>query len=126
MNKNKASHDFTVRLTKVDTVLDPAVAHMHLLQELTERFDERHEFSKGQIVMWKVGLRNRQTPEYGEPVIVREVRSVPTFDPSENSAGSPYFEEPLTLVIALYQDGDLVEYRVDARRFEPWKEGAAG
>lgn len=122
MNKKKASTDFTMRLADFGEMLDPAVAQKNLLRELTERLDERHEFSKGQFVMWKAGLRNRKSPEYGEPVIVREVCSIPKFDPSESSASSPYFEEPLTLVIALYRDDDLVEYRVDGRRFEPWKD----
>lgn len=65
-------------------------------------------------------MKNRTFPEIGEPVIVREVLTEPVYDPAENTADCPYFKEPLTLVIGLIVDGDSVEYRVDARRFEPF------
>jgi hypothetical protein len=43
----------------------------------------------------------------------------PVYDPNETSAGSPYFQEPLTIVIGNYRDDELLEFRVDGRRFEP-------
>ena len=69
--------------------------------------------------MWKAGLKNRKFPDYGEPSIVMNVLPAPVFDPSETSAASPYFQEPLDLVIGLFHEDDLIEYRVDDRRFEP-------
>jgi len=51
-------------------------------------------FTKGQLVRWKLGLNNCRFPDHGEPAI-----QVLIFDPSENAAGSPYFQEPLTIVI---------------------------
>ena len=43
----------------------------------------------------------------------------PVLDPSETSAASPHFQEPLTLVLGMVHEGDFVEFRVDGRRFEP-------
>jgi hypothetical protein len=91
------------------------------LKELAERLDQFHAFSKGQFVKWKPGLKNRKFPDYGEPAIVTAVLPIPVFDPSEGAAGSPYFQEPLTLVIGTYQDDDFLEFRLDGRRFEPFE-----
>ena len=71
---------------------------------------------------WKPGLKNRAAPAYNEAVLVREILAAPIFDTCEASscAGSPYFGEPLTLVLALLGHyGDFVELRYDGRRFEP-------
>lgn len=92
------------------------------LAELSDRMDTPHKFHKGQIVRWKPGLRNKATPANNEVAIVREVLETPVFDACEQSlcAGSPYFGEPLTLVLAILDpEGDFLEYRYDGRRFEP-------
>lgn len=92
------------------------------LAELSERMDVSHNFHKGQVVRWKPGLRNKSTPANNEVAIVREVLAIPVFDTCEQAlcAGSPYFGEPLTLVLAILDsDGDFLEYRYDGRRFEP-------
>jgi len=98
---------------------DPAEVRKRMLKQLADRLDEHHAFVKGQFVAWKPGLKNRKFPDYGEPSIVTAVLSSPVFDPSETSAGSPFFQEPLTIVIGNYREGELLEYRVDGRRFEP-------
>ena len=69
--------------------------------------------------MWKAGLKSRKFPDYGEPSIVTAVLPNPVYDPNETSAGSPYFQEPPTLVIGVHHEDDLLEFRVDGRRFEP-------
>ena len=54
--------------------------------------------------------------------MVREVLATPVFDEREQGrcAGSPYFGEPLNLVLAILDsDGDFLEFRYDGRRFEP-------
>ena len=98
---------------------DPAEARKRTLKQLADRLDEPHVFAKGQFVAWKAGLKNKSRPDYGEPAIVTGVYPAPIYDQSEVSAGSPYFQEPLTLVIGLYLEDDLIEFRVDGRRFEP-------
>lgn len=50
---------------------------------------------------------------------MKAVLPTPIFDPSESSAASPDFQEPLTLVIGTFREDDLIESRVDGRRFEP-------
>lgn len=97
----------------------PTMLVQRKLKTLTDRLDHVHTFTKGQFVKWKPGLKNRKFPEYGEPAIVRGVFSNPVFDPNEISAASPYFQEPLTIIVGLYQDDDFLEFRVDGRRFEP-------
>jgi hypothetical protein len=88
------------------------------VKELFDRLNKPNRFVKGQFVKWKPGLRNKAFPDYGEPAIVMTVLAEAIFDPSENSASSPYFREPLTMIIGTYADDDLVEFYVDARRFE--------
>ena len=108
-----------IRLAEGPETDDPARVRNRMLKELAGRLDERHVFVKGQLVVWKPGLKNKAKPGYGEPAIITGVYPSPIYDQSEGSAGSPYFQEPLTLVIGVYYDDDLAEFRVDGRRFEP-------
>src|SRR5271166_2338345 len=98
---------------------DPAEARKRMLKELAERLDQHHAFARGQFVVWKAGLKNKVRPDYGEPAIVTGVYPSPITDQSEGSSASPYFQEPLSLVIGVHYEEDLVEFRVDGRRFEP-------
>ncbi len=71
----------------------------------------------GARVVWKDGLKNRLSPEYGEVAIITRSLTQPIAD-NERSAGSFYFNEPLDIAIAkLDRDGDLVEHHFDSRRF---------
>jgi len=97
----------------------PAEARKRTLKQLADRLDEHHAFVKGQFVVWKAGLKNRKFPDYGEPCIVTNVLPAPIFDPNESGAASPYFQEPLGLVVGIVREDDFVEYRIDGRRFEP-------
>jgi hypothetical protein len=100
----------------------PAAEHGRRLAELADTIDTPHTFRKGQLVRWKPGLKNRKAPAYNEVVIVRKVLTGPVFDTCEAStcAGSPYFGEPLNLVLGvLDDDGDFLEFHFDGRRFEP-------
>ena len=67
-------------------------------------------------------MRNRSRPDYRQPVVVVDVLDSPLVNPSagEKGAGSPYFNEPLDLVIGILdEDGDWLTYYVDSRRFRP-------
>ncbi len=120
MNANTPERNFPVlHLADGPAKDDPAEARKRMLKQLVDRLDEGHVFSRGQIVVWKAGLKNKKRPDYGEPAIVTGVYPTPIYDETENSSGSPYFYEPLSLVIGLYYDDDFVEFRVDGRRFEP-------
>ncbi len=97
----------------------PNESNKRLVLELFKRFEESHVFTKGQVVKWKPGLKNRNVPEYGQPCVVTGILSRPIYEDNAVS-GSPYFMEPLTLIIGCYHEEDLVEFHVDARRFEPF------
>lgn len=121
MSNSKDWHK-PVRLLSSETEDDPNAERVRRLAELADAMDKSHIFRKGQLVQWKPGLKNRAAPAYNEPAVVREVLAVPVFDTCEaaSCAGSPYFGEPLTLVLAIFDpDGDFAELRYDGRRFEP-------
>jgi hypothetical protein len=118
---DKSEKNFpAIRLAEDPDTETAVELHRKRLKELAERLDEFHSFTKGQIVKWKPGLKNRQAPDYGEPAIVTAVLPRAIFDGTEVGAGSPYFQEPLTLVIGIYREDDLLEFRLDGRRFEPF------
>lgn len=82
------------------------------------RLNDRHRFEGGSLVRWKPGLRNKRRPELGEVAIVLEVLDDPVLDLTEGS-GSTYFREPLDLIIGVLDDqGDLLAFHADSRRFE--------
>ena len=120
MRNDKINQNFSaIRLADETLTENPATIQKQKLRILAERIDIHNSFVKGQFVQWKPGLKNRKFPDNGEPVIVIAVLPTPIFDPAQTSASSPYFAEPLTLVIGTYRDDDLLEFRVDGRRFEP-------
>jgi len=117
-----------VRIIPSHSTDDPATQHARRLTGLSVALDKPHVFEKGQLVRWKAGLRNRTFPAYNEPAVVREVLAAPVYDgcATARCAGSPYFGEPLSLVLGIVDpDGDFVELRYDARRFEPLKQNSA-
>lgn len=120
MRTEKSDRQFpALHIAETSQADDPAASRKRLLAELAVRLQQYHPFSNGQFVTWKPGLKNRKFPDYGEPAIVTATLPAAIFDPSENAAGSPYFLEPLSLVIGVFCDDDFVEFRVDGRRFEP-------
>jgi hypothetical protein len=122
MSDEKEDRHRPVRLLSSKPEGDSPAERVQQLSELADAMDKPHIFHKGQLVRWKPGLKNRAAPAYNEAVLVREILAFPIFDTCEASscAGSPYFAEPLTLVLALLDhDGDFVELRYDGRRFEP-------
>jgi hypothetical protein len=122
MHNDRADRIFSaIRLADDPQAVTPTELRRRKLKELSDRLDQNQAFIKGQFVKWKPGLRNRRTPDYGEPAIVTAVLTSPIFDSSENSAASPYFQEPLTIIIGTYLDDDLVEFHVDGSRFEPFE-----
>jgi len=79
------------------------------------------EIEEGDLVTWKKGLKNKKYPQEGQSAKVLKVRKgnseYSLFNYREDS-GSSYFGEPLDLVLALLdEEGDLLVYHYDKRRF---------
>ena len=86
------------------------------LMAAVEKFNEKHNFTVGQIVEWKPKMRHKKTPG---PFVVMEVLDPPVFDPTVSS-GTPYFREHLDVALGVVdEDGDFVTYHFDSRRFQP-------
>jgi len=67
-------------------------------------------------------LKNKIRPAYGEPCVILNILEKPVID-NEKEAGSPYFNEPLNLLLGMIdEDGDFVVFFYDQRRFQPYKE----
>lgn len=77
----------------------------------------------GDRVMWKTGLKNKKYPPENTRVCVIEVLSSPIIR-DERDSGSPYFREPLDLILAVEDDdGDLMLFHYDKRRFRVVEKG---
>jgi hypothetical protein len=115
-----ADGDSPVNESQETSKASDKAANLLRLKECAARLRKSHPMTKGQLVQWKEGLKNKATPAYGEPVIVIEVLKEPVFDFEQKGSGSPYFNEPLTLVAGIIaENGDFLCYHFDARRFEP-------
>ncbi len=94
--------------------------HIENLKQIGISFVKEYNFTKGDIVVWKNNLKNKIRPAYGEPCFVLDILQTPAID-EEKSAGTPYFNEPLDLVLGMIdEDGDFVVFHYDKRRFEPY------
>ncbi len=92
-----------------------------LIRGRYESMSKQHGFSEGMIVRWKKGLMNRKRPRDNEPAIVCKVLGAPIFDNADNTASTPYFQEPLDISIGLLgPDLEFFVFYVDSRRFEPY------
>jgi hypothetical protein len=120
MQDDQVTHFPAIRLAESSQAETPAELCCRKLTELSDRLDQFHPFGKGQFVKWKSGLKNRRFPDYGEPAIVTAILPSPIFDPTAVSSASPYFQEPLSIIIGTYREDDFLEFRVDGRRFEPF------
>ncbi|WP_150428428.1 hypothetical protein [Dechloromonas sp. CZR5] len=76
----------------------------------------------GMLVKWKQGLKNRKRPRPNEPAVVIEILDKPFYD-EENGSGTPYFREPMNLVLGMVDDdGEFIIYHYDKRRFRPFSD----
>lgn len=106
-------------------VFDHEFNQNQMLTILAKSFLTKNHFQSGDLVRWKMGLKNKKLPEEDASAIVIEVLDQPVFDDEKNS-GTTYFREPLDVVIALLDDdGDFLTFHVDGRRFEPVSPEAA-
>jgi len=92
--------------------------HLKLVK-LHGLFIEKHEFRVGDLVEWKPGFKNKNTPNK-KVLIVTKVCENPITDKTENT-GSAYFCEQLDIVCAELREGSFVEFYFDSRRFQPFE-----
>jgi len=86
------------------------------LRGMRELLVSHVDYTKGDIVQWKDGLRNRAYPAYGEPVIVISLLESPVF--GSDDSGTPQFREPLDAILGwIDDDGDMICFHYDRRRF---------
>ena len=79
-------------------------------------YAEKNEFSVGQIVTWKDGMRNRN---HDGPFVVAEVINPPLRD-QRGESGSAYYRENLDILLGTFdRDGDFVFYHFDSARMRP-------
>ncbi len=90
------------------------------LQAAHDSFFQTHTFQQRQLVKWKPGLKNKKLPKEGQPAIVMELLEK-TLEQADREPGSPYFREPLDIVLGVIdEDGDFMTFHFDKRRFEPY------
>jgi hypothetical protein len=91
-----------------------------LLKATYRNFLKKENFAVGQIVKWKEHLKNRKLPDENQPAIVVSLLGEPIVSNEEDS-GSPYFLEPLDIVLGLLtDDGIFLTFYYDSKRFEPY------
>lgn len=111
----------TLHIVKNNDELDEISRFKENLTQIATMMDVKHNFSVGQLIKWKAGLKNTKFPQYGEPVIVRKVLDIP-IKCSTVDTGSPYFCDQLNIIIGtIASDGDFLEFHADGRRYEPFE-----
>lgn len=76
-------------------------------------------FKVGDLVVWKSKpLATKSSPEVGQPAVVTEVLDHPLRSHDSNLIDGPYMMEPLDIRLGVFSDdGDLIDYPHDSRRF---------
>ena len=112
-----------------DLLAEPPEEAREHLRALLERLENGREraLRPGMLAVWKPGLKNRRFPRYGEPVVVVALLDEPIVNPDQES-GSPYFREPLDLLLGVVRgdDREFLVYHADRRRFQPAERDGAG
>lgn len=91
---------------------------MALEQYKTLTNGAENELRPGMLAKWKPGMKNKTAPLYGESAVVVE-RKEAVFCTKADS-GSPYFMEPLDIVLGIVdEDDDFILLHLDSRRLMP-------
>ncbi len=97
--------------------------HISKLRTAKGMFDKVYDFKPGDLVVWKNTLKNKARPAVNEPAIIMQILDTPLRDQNKQDSGTPYFNEPLDLVLGLIdEDGEFAIFHYDKRRFEPYQE----
>lgn len=98
-------------------IVSQSVPDVQRLRAIYHLFQDKEEFTPGDFVVWKDGLKNRRLPNYGQKGIVIQCLDEPIFDGNKES-GSPYYREPLDIVVGFFdEDDDFMIFYYDSRRF---------
>ena len=103
-------------------VKDAQTMRLEQLKKLAAAFNQRTTFKVGDPIVWKDGLSNCVRPFEGEVAIVLETLAEPV---RTSDLGSPDAGACNDIVIGvLDDDGGLLHYMMDSRRFQPAPQGA--
>ena len=106
-------------MSKTLTLEDTKASNRKLIRAF-ESMLIKNSFKQNQFVRWKQGLKNKALPEYNQPAIVWEILPKARFDNAKaHGAVSPYFNEPLDIVLAVMDEDEFVLLHYDSRRLEP-------
>jgi len=98
-------------------------SYLQNLRIVHQKLLEPHEFKAGDLVKWKEGLKNKKRPYPNQPAVVVQLLENPLIDRVGEDAGSPYYREPLDIILGLFDDDDeFLMFYYDKRRFEPYLE----
>jgi len=77
----------------------------------------------GDLVKWKEGLKNKKRPDSNQPAIVVQLLEKPLIERQGEEAGSPYYREPLDIILGLFdEENEFLMFYYDKRRFESYSE----
>ncbi|KAH3743134.1 hypothetical protein Pelo_15464 [Pelomyxa schiedti] len=94
-------------------------------EELAQKYrlySKTYDFSVGDLVQWKPGLKCRKRPAIDELGVVTAILDAPVFatDKREMDAGCAMFREPLNLCVGVIDDdGEFMVFFYDRQRFMP-------
>lgn len=89
------------------------------LKDALAKYQEKNTFKVGDIVRQKAGCRCYQKIGKNDMRIVVEVLDEPVlFEDDDVGAGSPYWRQPLDIIIGHIDDDQFVTFYADSRRFE--------
>lgn len=96
-----------------------------MLHEAYNWFVTPYTLTPGMIVTQKPHCATKKALRDGQPGIVVEVLDPPILTDKEDS-GTPFYREPLDVVIGVVWGGNFVCFHYDSRRLMPWAEYPGG
>ena len=84
------------------------------LRKRSQSLEDIASFKKGDIIVWKDGMKNKRLPEYGQPAIV-----IKKLDPPIKEEDDPTFMEELDITIGfMSEDDEFFVFNYDSKRFK--------
>lgn len=100
-----------------------AMGQAVILRDALVNRQKLNTFKVGDYVEWKPHCVDKRVPARGQPAIIVEVLDGPIFDTSQDSASSPYFRQPLDIILGTVDDeGDMIIHHHNSRCFQPVKD----